>query len=182
LPSRSVKVWQTGPLGAWTALHSGAVRRGRFVKGRIQAKPGDAGHALARQRCEQLQGGQAPVGHKHQLALREPTADLPDPLTGPVGERLVVLPMLAARALGGRQGGEASKMSERTLRRLFIIGASGVLRWAARNGAPAGSWMARMLVCKPPTLVRVALANKMARIIWALMARGGLYRAPAVSA
>jgi transposase len=78
--------------------------------------------------------------------------------------------------------GATSKMGERTLRRLLIIGASGVLRWAARNGAPAGSWIARMLARKPPLLVRVALANKMARIIWALMAKGGIYRAPVAAA
>ena len=83
---------------------------------------------------------------------------------------------------GGKQKlGATSKMGERTLRRLLILGASGVLRWAARNGAPVGSWIARMLARKPPMLVRVALANKMARVIWALMARGGVYRAPAVS-
>jgi transposase len=84
---------------------------------------------------------------------------------------------------GGKQKlGATSKMGERTLRRLLIIGASTVLRWAARHGAPAGSWMARMLACKPPMLVRVALANKMARIVWALMAKGGTYQAPAASA
>jgi transposase len=84
---------------------------------------------------------------------------------------------------GGKQKlGATSKMGERTLRRLLIIGASAVLRWAARHGAPAGSWIARMLACKPPMLVRVALANKMARIVWALMAKGGTYQAPAVRA
>ncbi|HEU0146459.1 MAG TPA: IS110 family transposase [Bradyrhizobium sp.] len=84
---------------------------------------------------------------------------------------------------GGKQKlGATSKMGERTLRRLLIIGASTVLRWAARHGAPAGSWLARMLACKPPMLVRVALANKMARIVWALMAKGGTYQAPAASA
>jgi transposase len=78
---------------------------------------------------------------------------------------------------GGKQKlGATSKMGERTLRRRLIIGASAVVRWTARHGAPAGSWMARMLACKPPMLVRVALANKMARIVWALMARGGTYR------
>jgi transposase len=83
---------------------------------------------------------------------------------------------------GGKQKlGATSKMGERTLRRLLILGASGVLRWVARNGAPAGSWIARMVARKPPMLVRVALANKMARIIWALMAKGGNYRAPAAS-
>jgi len=83
------------------------------------------------------------------------------------------------RSTGGKQKlGETSKMGERSLRRLLIIGASTVLRWAARKGVPAGSWIARMLARKPPMLVRVALANKMARIIWALMAQGGIYRAP----
>jgi transposase len=82
---------------------------------------------------------------------------------------------------GGKQKlGATSKMGERTLRRLLIIGASAVVRWVARNGAPAGSWMARMIARKPPMLVRVALANKMARIIWALMARGGVYQAQVV--
>jgi transposase len=83
---------------------------------------------------------------------------------------------------GGKQKlGATSKMGERTLRRLLIIGASAVLRWAARHGAPAGSWLSRMLARKPPMLVRVALANKMARMVWALMAKGGIYRAPAAS-
>jgi transposase len=84
---------------------------------------------------------------------------------------------------GGKQKlGATSKMGERTLRRLLIIGASAVVRWVARHGAPAGSWMARMLARKPPMLVRVALANKMARIVWAVMARGEVYRAPAAAA
>jgi transposase len=84
---------------------------------------------------------------------------------------------------GGKQKlGATSKMGERTLRRLLIIGASAVVSWVARNGAPAGSWMARMVARKPPMLVRVALANKMARIVWALMARGGIYQAPAAIA
>jgi transposase len=87
------------------------------------------------------------------------------------------------RSTGGKQKlGATSKMGERTLRRLLIIGASGVLRWAVRNGAPAGSWITRMLARKPPMLVRVALANKMARVIWALIAKRGIYRVPVVGA
>ena len=71
---------------------------------------------------------------------------------------------------------------ERTLRRLLILGASAVARWAARKGVPADSWLGRMLARKPPLLVRVALANTMARIVWALLAHGGVYRAPVVAA
>src|SRR3954464_12409755 len=83
------------------------------------------------------------------------------------------------RSSGGKERlGKTSKMSERSLRRLLIIGASAVARWAARKGVPAGSWLGRMLARKPPMLVRVALANTMARIVWALLAKGGVYRAP----
>jgi transposase len=70
-----------------------------------------------------------------------------------------------------------SKMGDRTLRRLLILGASSVVRQAVRKGAPSGSWIARMLARKPRMIVIVALANKMARTIWALMAHGGVYRA-----
>jgi transposase len=73
-------------------------------------------------------------------------------------------------------------MGERTLRRLLIIGASAVVRWAARKGVPARSWLERMLARKPRMLIAVALANKMARIIWALLAKGGIYRASIAAA
>ena len=81
---------------------------------------------------------------------------------------------------GGKERlGKTSKMGQRDLRRLLIIGAMAVVRWAVRKGAPEGSWLARMLLRKPRMLVAVALANKMARIAWALMAKGGIYRNPA---
>lgn len=78
--------------------------------------------------------------------------------------------------------GRISRMGQRDLRRLLIIGAMAVVRWAARRGAPAGSWLARMLARKPRMLVAIALANRIARIAWALMARGGIYQLPAVAA
>jgi len=73
-------------------------------------------------------------------------------------------------------------MGERTPRRLLIIGASSVVQQAGRCGAPEGSWLARMLSRKPRMLVVVALANKMARTVWALLAKGETYRSPAVAA
>ncbi|RVO45530.1 IS110 family transposase [Sinorhizobium meliloti] len=80
---------------------------------------------------------------------------------------------------GGKQRlGSTTKMGERSLRRLLIMGANSVVVWRARKGAAPGTWLAKMLARKPPMLVRVALANKMARIVWAIMARGKIYRAP----
>lgn len=87
------------------------------------------------------------------------------------------------RSTGGKERlGRTSKMGERTLRRLLIIGASAVARWASRKGGAPGPWLASMMARKPPMLVRVALANKMARTVWALLAHGGVYRAPVVAA
>ena len=87
------------------------------------------------------------------------------------------------RSTGGKQKlGAISRMGERTLRRLLIIGASAVVRHASRRTLPVGSWLAQMLARKPRMLVIVALANKMARIAWALLARNEVYRAPIVTA
>jgi hypothetical protein len=52
------------------------------------------------------------------------------------------------------------------------------VRQASIRGAPTGSWLAQMLARKPTMLVTVALANKTARIVGALLARGGVHRAP----
>lgn len=87
------------------------------------------------------------------------------------------------KSTGGKEKlGRITKMGERTLRRLLVIGASAVIKQALLRGAPAGSWLAQMLARKPRMLVAVALANKMARIVWALLSKGGIYRAPALAA
>ena len=87
------------------------------------------------------------------------------------------------RSTGGKQKlGATSKMGERTMRRLLIIGAASLVRQTRRRQPPAGSWLARMLARKPRMLVITALANKMARIVWALLAHNEVYRAPAVAA
>jgi transposase len=87
------------------------------------------------------------------------------------------------KSTGGKQKlGAVSKRGERTIRRLLILGASAVIRQACLRGAPAGSWLAQMLRRKPKMLVTVALANKMARVVWALLVKGGVYRAPVAAA
>lgn len=84
---------------------------------------------------------------------------------------------------GGKQKlGKTSKMGQRDIRRLLIIGAMAVVRWASRKGAPEGSWLGRMLAKKPRMLVAIALANKMARGIWAMLTKQEAYRNPATVA
>ncbi len=67
---------------------------------------------------------------------------------------------------GGKQR-LAAKMGQRSLRRLLIIGANRVIiKCQVHASARQGTWLGAMLTGKPPMLVRVALANKMARIVW----------------
>ena len=69
------------------------------------------------------------------------------------------------------------------MRRLLILGANSVIiKRHVHAAARPGTWLAGLIARKPPLLVRVALANKMARIVWALMARGGVYQSPTVAA
>ena len=84
---------------------------------------------------------------------------------------------------GGKERlGSISKMGERTLRRLLIIGSSAVVLQASKRGTPRGSWLEQMLARKPRMLVTVALANKTARIIWAVLTKGEDYKAPVAAA
>jgi len=82
---------------------------------------------------------------------------------------------------GGKQRlGKTSKIGQRDIRRLLITGAMAVIRAASRYGASEGSWLERMLAKKPRMLVAIALANKMARRLWAMMTKQENYRNPAV--
>jgi len=86
------------------------------------------------------------------------------------------------RSTGGKQVlGRTSKAGQRDIRRLLITGAMAVIRWATRKGAPEESWLGRMLTRKPRMLVAIALANKMARAIWAMSIRGESFRSPAAA-
>ncbi|MCP3477737.1 IS110 family transposase (plasmid) [Bradyrhizobium sp. CCGUVB1N3] len=86
------------------------------------------------------------------------------------------------KSTGGKPKlGKTSKMGQRDIRRLLILGATSVVNWAGRTGVPKGPWLTRMLVCKPRILVATALANKMARIVWALMTKKENYRDPAAA-
>jgi len=81
---------------------------------------------------------------------------------------------------GGKQRlGRVSKAGQRDIRRLLIIGAMSRLNWLGRKSIPEGSWLDRLAARKPRMLVAVALANKMARTIWAMSARQEDYRDPA---
>jgi transposase len=82
---------------------------------------------------------------------------------------------------GKHKLGPISKQGDRYLRRILVVGAHAVLK-RARQQPEKYPWLTQLLARKPYRLVAVALANKMARIAWALLAKGGTYRAPALAA
>jgi transposase len=66
-------------------------------------------------------------------------------------------------------------VGEHFFRRLLINGGnSAIIKRHVHAAARPGSWLGGMLMRKPPMLVRIALVNKMARIVWVLMAHGGV--------
>jgi transposase len=83
---------------------------------------------------------------------------------------------------GGKQKlGPISKQGDPYLRRILVVGAISVLRRAIQNPEKY-PWLTQLLARRPFKVVAVALANKMARMAWALLAHGGTYRAPELAA
>jgi transposase len=79
---------------------------------------------------------------------------------------------------GGKERlGSISKQGDRYLRRLFVVGAISIVR-TARMRPDKYPWVIELLGRRPAKVVAVALANKMARIAWAVLATGGTYRTP----
>src|SRR5207237_6729256 len=77
---------------------------------------------------------------------------------------------------GGKQKlGPISKQGDRYLRRILVVGAHSVL-WRAKKNPEKYPWLTQLLARRPFKVVAIALANKMARIAWALLASGSHYR------
>ena len=109
-------------------------------------------------------------------------AAVPDPTLFRSGRQFAAWLGLTPRphSSGGKDRlGGISKQGDGTIRRLLVVGATAVIR-VARQDNPGRAWAKRLLERKPARLVSVALANKTARIAWAVMTRGDVYRAPAV--
>jgi transposase len=84
---------------------------------------------------------------------------------------------------GGKERlGRITKAGQADIRRLLIMGAMSRLNWLGRKTIPGRSWLSGMLARKPRMLVAIALANKMARAIWAMLIKGKDYENPAQTA
>jgi transposase len=78
--------------------------------------------------------------------------------------------------------GAISKKGDRYLRSLFTAGALAVIRYAKIHGTRHRPWLAALLARRPTKVAAIALANKLARMAWAMMARGENYKEPAALA
>jgi len=80
---------------------------------------------------------------------------------------------------GGKERlGSITKRGDRYLRSLFTAGALAVIRYAKIHGAKHRPWLTRLLARRPTKVAAIALANKIARMAWAMMAKGERYREP----
>ena len=111
-------------------------------------------------------------------------ATVPDPKVFKSGRNLAAWIGLVPRqhSSGGKEKlGGITKQGDRYLRQLLVAGALAVIRYAQRHGTKR-PWLVRLLARRTPKIAAVALANKMARMIWAMMMTGDRYREPTVAA
>ena len=79
---------------------------------------------------------------------------------------------------GKNRLGSISKQGDRYLRNLFVAGALAVIRYAKIHGTKHRPWLTALLARRPTKIAAIALANKIARIAWAMMAKGECYKQP----
>lgn len=108
-------------------------------------------------------------------------ASVPDPKVFRSGRDLSAWIGLVPKqsSTGGKEKlGRISKAGNRYLRQLLVVGALAVIRRAKQLGYTRHPWLVKLMERRSAKVAAVALANKMARIAWAMMARGEPYRAP----
>ena len=138
------------------------------------------GSALKKAGSNPLASKTASAGHPYRAFLRRwafrPTID-PGRFTSGCHFAAWLGLTPKERSTGGRQRlGGISRAGNERLRQLLVVGAMAVIRYAKPGSKTASAWLLALLERKPRKLAAVALANKMARVVWAMMATGEAYR------
>ena len=108
-------------------------------------------------------------------------ASIADPKSFRSGRDIGLVPKQHSSGGKPRLGG-ITKQGDRYLRSLFTVGALAVIRYAKIHGTQHRPWLAALLARRPTKVAAIALANKIARMAWALMVKGERYREPAALA
>lgn len=111
-------------------------------------------------------------------------ATVPDPHAFRCGRNLSAWIGLVPRqnSSGGKERlGGITKQGNRYLRKMLVVGAMAVIRYAQRNGTRR-PWLVQLMARRTTKVAAVALANKTARMVWAIMVSGERYREPVVRA
>lgn len=107
-------------------------------------------------------------------------ATIPDPTMFKSGRNLAAWVGLVPRqnSSGGKERlGGITKQGNRYLRQLLVVGAMAVIRYAERHGTRR-PWLVQLMARRTTKIAAVALANKTARMVWAIMTSGQPYREP----
>ena len=125
-------------------------------------------------------------GHpRRRAAARErPRGAVPDPQAFRSGRNLAAWIGLVPRqnSSGGKERlAGITKQGDRYLRQLLVVGALAVMRYAQRNGTRR-PWLVQLLARRTTKVATVALANKTARMVWAIMSSGEAYSEPVLQA
>ena len=121
--------------------------------------------------------------HERYAAIDAVEKDVLAQITTPFRQErveLASLEQIEARQAEHRRLGGVTKQGNRYLRSLLTVGALAVIRFAQRHGTKR-PWIVQLLARRATKVAAVALANKMARMVWALMAKGEHYREPVVA-
>ncbi len=134
---------------------------------------------VARHRHDEVSRRLATIPGVGPIIASALAASVPDASTFKSGRQFAAWLGLVPKqsSTGGKERlGSITKAGDRYLRKLLVVGATGLIRYK-RKTIPGGiEWIEKLLARKPVRLVTVALANKMARIAWAILSRGEVYR------
>lgn len=139
---------------------------------------------VALHRADQLSRRLASIPGVGPITAMAIASTVPDPSVFRSGREFAAWLGLTPKShsSGGKDKlGRISKRGDRYIRHLLYVGAGNAIRFSKSRAATGEAWIRGLQERRPPKVVIIAMANKMARIAWALMIRGESFRSPAAA-